>query len=333
MTQQGSTKVAILAFEGSVEMSITIARDIFCAANMITQKRQASGQKTHEGYVYVATQDGEPVRTFSGVTLVPDMSVSELDAPDIVIISGVWSKFGKFLSTQGRVIDWLRGQHSRGTTIASMHSGAFLMAEAGLLDSKVATVYWQMEDEFRARYPNVILQPERKITSTGNLYCSAGISSGLEMAIHLIERIYGISCAQRVSESFLMDIPRQTPEFQLVFDAMKQHTDTQVLDAQQWLESNFSSNFLMDEVADKVGLSHRSFMRRFKKATGDTPLAYLQRVRIETAKELLHNSSYSVEEIGYRVGYEDASYFSRLFKQRVELTPGEYKARRQSSQE
>jgi transcriptional regulator GlxA family with amidase domain len=325
MAQQEPIAVVIVAFEGSVEMSITIARDMFCAANMTRQKRQTQRPKMTGSDVYVVTQDGDPVTTFSGATLVPDMSITACPDPDLVIVSGVWRKFAGFLASHRRVVDWLRDQYERGITIASMHSGTFLLAEAGLLDNRVATVYWQMEDEFRARYPDVILQPERKITSAGHLYCSAGISSGLEMAVHLIERIYGIGCAERVAESFLMDIPCQSAEFQLVFDAFKRHQDRQVLSAQQWLESNFSSDFLMDEVADKVGLSHRSFMRRFKKATGDTPLAYLQHVRIETAKELLRNSAHSVEEVGYRVGYTDPSYFSRLFKRRVALTPGEYR--------
>jgi transcriptional regulator GlxA family with amidase domain len=277
--------------------------------------------------VLVATQDGNAVTTFSGSRFEPDVSVSAVRDPDLVVISGVWNKFDKFLPGQDRVIEWLQGLHARDIPIASLHSGAFLLAEAGLLEGKPATVYWQMEDEFRGRYPGVILQAERKITEAGNLYCSAGIGSGLEMSVYLIERIYGVSTAQRVSQSFLMDMPRESPEFRLAFDVQKGHKDRQILAAQQWLESNFSSDFLMDEVADKVGLSHRSFMRRFKKATGDTPLNYLQRVRIETARELLRDSSLSIDQISYRVGYEDASFFNRLFKKAVNETPGAYRKR------
>jgi transcriptional regulator GlxA family with amidase domain len=106
----------------------------------------------------------------------------------------------------------------------------------------------------------------------------------------------------------------------------KQHDDKQILAAQQWIESNFSSDFLLEEVADKVGLGLRSFMRRFKKAAGATALHYLQRVRIETAKELLRNSSLSIEQISYRVGYEDTSFFCRLFKRNERLTPGDYRS-------
>ena len=325
MEAQTPKNVVIIAFEGSVEMSIAIGRDMFYAANVTLRNRQAAATEAPAKSVMVATQDGNPVHTFSGSLCTPDAAIAEVEDPDLVIISGIWSDIDTFLANHRDVIKWLRQRHDAGVPIGSLHSGAFLLAEAGLLDDKVATIYWQLEKEFRSRYPNVILQPERNITSADNIYCSAGVGSGLEMSVYLMERIYGIETAKRVSESFLMDVPRETPEFQLAFDKQKRHADQQVLSAQQWLESNFSSDFLMEELADKVGLGLRSFMRRFKQATGDTPLNYLQRVRIETAKELLRSSSLSIEQIGFRVGYEDASYFSRLFKREVGKTPGDFK--------
>ena len=325
MEKSAPKKIVIVAFEGSVEMSLGISRDVFCAANRVHGRRDGISQDIGDRSFLVASHDGKPVTTFNGSRFMPDVSIAEVPDPDLVIVSGIWSKFSDFSSGYHRVLEWIREQHARDIPIASLHSGTFLLAEAGLLDGKVATVYWQLEEEFRVRYPNVILQPERKITAAGNLYCSAGIGSGLEMSVYLIERIYGVSTAQRVSQSFLMDLPREMAEFQLVFDKQKGHTDRQVLLAQQWLESNFSSDFLMDEVADKVGLSHRSFMRRFKKATGETPLSYLQRVRIETAKELLRNTTLSIEQVSYRIGYEDSSYFNRLFKRAVSETPGAFR--------
>ena len=326
MRSKTPQNVVILAFDGSLEMSIAIPRDMFFAANRASRGQDKNAADQQVKRVQVVTQDGKPVTTFNGSQLLPDGSIGDVHDPDLIIISGIWSDISDFLPRQGKVIAWLQQQHAQGVPIASLHSGAFLLAEAGLLDGKVATTYWQLEEEFRARYPKVLLQSERKITSADKLYCSSGVGSGLEMAVYLIERIYGIETAQRLSASFLMDIPRQSPEFHLAFDKQKAHGDRQVLAAQQWLESNFSSDFLMEELADKVGLGLRSFMRRFKKATGDTPLNYLQRVRIETAKELLSNSSLSIDQVSYRVGYEDASYFSRLFKREVEKTPGEFRS-------
>ncbi|WP_339806678.1 helix-turn-helix domain-containing protein [uncultured Marinobacter sp.] len=317
--------VVILAFDGSVEMSITMIRDMFCAAGMVVSKQNLE-QESFDGIdVKVASQDGGEVRTFSGAVLSPDASIEDIDHSGLVIVSGIWADMAPFLAKYESTVAWLRRQYQQGATIACMHSGAFLLAEAGLLNEKAATVYWRMVDQFKSRYPQVVLQPEKKITATGRLYCSAGVASGVELATYLMEKIWGVAIAQKISQSFLMDIPRENPFFKLAFDDQKRHADKQVLAAQQWLESNFSSDFLLEEVADKVGLSLRSFMRRFKRETGDTPVHYLQRIRIETAKELLRSSSLSIDEISFRVGYEDVSFFCRIFKRNTKMTTSEFR--------
>ncbi len=331
MAQQNEVvlpRVAILAFDDTLEMSITITRDIFAAANRVSSRKVLSrknGDIPSLGLIRVLTMDGESVRTFSGSQLYPDGAITDAEEPDLIIISGVWTEIDDFLKRHRPVVGWLRHQHGRGALIASMHSGSFLLAESGLLDNGVASVYWQLEQDFKQRYPRVIVQSERKITSSGNLFCSAGIGSGLELGLYLVQRVYGIAVAERLSRSFLLDVPRQTPAFQLAFDAFKKHSDKKILAAQQWLESNYGADFLMDELADKVGMGLRSFMRRFKSATGDTPLRYLQRVRIEIAKELLNNSSEGIEQVSYRVGYEDVAFFCRLFKRHANCTPGEFR--------
>jgi transcriptional regulator GlxA family with amidase domain len=190
--------VTIVAFEGSVEMSITIARDMFCAANKAQRKIDSRKGSPAENLIVVATQDGKEIRTFSGSVFKPDAAIADIEHTDLIIISGMWSNVDMFLANHQRVVEWLKRHYERGTLIACMHTGAFLLAEAGLLDGKVATIYWQMVDDFRARYPEVILQPERNITSADNLFCSAGIGSGLEMAIYLVERIFGVGVAQKV---------------------------------------------------------------------------------------------------------------------------------------
>ncbi len=318
--------VTILAFEGSMEMSIVMARDLFHAGAVAQQHAEPATTIRPREQVLVATQDGEPVRTFSGSRYQPDCSIADVEHTDLIVVSGIWCEVEQLIAKHRITIDCLLEQHQRGAMIACLHTGTFLLAETGLLDNKVATVYWRMVDEFKSRYPNVILQPEKNITSAGKLFCSAGVTSGVEMGIYLLEKIWGVSIAAKVSRHFLMDIPRAPMEFQLALDQQKNHNDSRIHAAQQWLESNFSSDFLLDEVADKVGLSLRSFRRRFKDATGETPMHYLQRIRLETAKQLLTTSTLGVDQIGFRVGYEDASYFSRLFKQKLNITPGEYRA-------
>jgi transcriptional regulator GlxA family with amidase domain len=143
---------------------------------------------------------------------------------------------------------------------------------------------------------------------------------------YLVEKLWGFDIAQKVSRNFLMDFPRQNTQFNLALNDQKQHKDERILAAQSWIESHFSSEFLMEELADKVGLSLRNLSRRFKNSTGNTPNQYLQKVRIEIAKDLLKTTEMSVDQITYRVGYVDVSSFCKLFKKVTQQTPSEYRA-------
>ncbi|BFM18010.1 GlxA family transcriptional regulator [Maricurvus nonylphenolicus] len=330
MKAANNTAVTIVAFDGSMEMSIVMARDLFHAGAVARQHAEDATAPSYNPQVVVASQDGNEVSTFSGSHYHPDCAITDIKQTELVVISGIWGEIDTLLANHQPTVDWLIKQHQQGALIASLHTGCFLLAEAGLLDDKVATIYWRMVEQFKARYPKVILQPEKNITSAGKLFCSAGVTSGVELGIYLIEKLWGVSVAAKVSRHFLMDIPKAPVEFQLALDQQKSHNDTRIQSAQQWLESNFSSDFLLEELADKLGLSLRSFRRRFKDATGDTPMQYLHRIRLETAKQLLANSTLGIEQISYRVGYEDASYFSRLFKQKIQMTPGEYRLANQN---
>ncbi|GAA5316781.1 MAG: GlxA family transcriptional regulator [Candidatus Pelagadaptatus aseana] len=316
-------RVAILAFDGSTEMSISMSRDMFYAGAIALQDKQQ--QPSPGDLVKVVSQNGKPVQTFSGSLSEVDGAITDIDHADLVIVSGIWRKMDEFIKQHQTTVEWLRQQHQRGAVIACMHTGAYLLAETGLLNDRTATIYWRLVDQFKARYPKVILQPEKGITSSGNLYCSSGVTSGVEMGIYLLEKMWGVSVAAKVSRHFLMDIPKAPLEFQLALEQQKNHSDEKIQQAQDWMESNFSSEFMIEEVADRMGLSMRSFRRRFRDATGESPIQYLQHIRIETAKQMLATSSLGIDQIGYRVGYQDGSYFTRLFKQKVGMTPSEFR--------
>jgi len=305
-TLRSYVPITILAFDGSMEMSIAMARDAWYAGAVARQNSDPSLAIDPAEQVAVATHDGSPVTTFSGTLYQPDCAMSEIERTELVVVSGIWGKVEELTSNNRPAAEWLAGQHQQGAIISGLHTGAFILAEAGLLDYKVATVYWRMIDDFKARYPKVILQPEKSITSADNIYCAAGITSSLELAGYLMEKVWGVEVAARVSRHFLMDIPESPVEFQLALDQQKRHKDSRIQAAQQWMEANFSSEFLLEEVADRVGLSLRSFRRRFQTATGDPPMQYLQRIRLETAKQLLATSILGVDQIAYRVGVDDA---------------------------
>ncbi|HDY83695.1 MAG TPA: helix-turn-helix domain-containing protein, partial [Halieaceae bacterium] len=191
--------------------------------------------------------------------------------------------------------------------------------------NKVATVYPPVADQFHRRYPDVALRPERAITDAGNLYCANGIASGCDLIVSIIEMLYGAGVARRISHDFLVGFNRNYSISHVSFDGQKYHRDRQILTAQQWLERNFSGEVKLEVVAADIGMSPRNFSRRFKRATGDSPSHYLQRVRIEAAKELLRSTDLSVAEVAYRVGYADLSYFSRMFSRHEGCLPLSYR--------
>jgi len=317
--------VTLLAFNGTIEMSIALQRDIFFAGSLELKRTQPA--EGGAALVQLATQDGQAVRSFNGSVLQADLAIDDIDHTDLILVSSVWGDIQPFLDRHQKSIEWLKKQQQQGALIACLGTSSFLLAETGLLDGKSATIYWRMVDEFKQRYPQVLLQAESTITSADGLFCAAGINAGLELGVYLMERIWGGGVARKVVQNYLMDVGREASEFLLELDQQKRHDDAEILTAQQWLEDNYSANFLLEDVAANVGLSLRSFMRRFKNSTGETPINYLQRVRVQVAMQLLGKGSLSIDEISYRVGYEDVSFFCRLFKRQTQLTPGEFKAR------
>ena len=209
--------------------------------------------------------------------------------------------------------------------IASNCTGGFLLAETELLNHKTATTHWMFTEQFRKRYPLVDFKPESMITDENQFYCSGGSTTFFDLSLYLTEKFMGHEVAAQCSKILLLDPVRssQTPYCSLNFQ--KHHQDSSILNAQQWLEKHYREDFMIDSVAKQFNMSIRNFKRRFKKVTGDTPLKYLQRVRIEAAKRDLRNIQKSVEEIGCGVGYEDAGFFRKVFKRYTNLTPSLYR--------
>ncbi|PXB80521.1 AraC family transcriptional regulator, partial [Pseudomonas aeruginosa] len=201
----------------------------------------------------------------------------------------------------------------------------FWLAQAGLLDGKEATTYWRFYREFAERFPNVLLNQEKHLTDADDLFCASGVTSACDLYIYLIERFCGGSVAQAVARDTLYEVQRSYTPGRIGFGGQKLHHDPTILQIQQWLEDHFADKFRFEDVARDHGMSIRNFMRRFQAATGDKPLHYLQRLRIETAKGMLSSTRKSIKTISYEVGYDDASFFARLFRQHTELSPHHYR--------
>jgi transcriptional regulator GlxA family with amidase domain len=314
-------RVSILATDGVFASTLMQAKDFFHMAGIRHAKQQGLG---HEPpfEIHLVSPDGLPVNSFSKVQVPVD---GALEACDVIILPAFWDDFDALSRRYPQVLDWLKRQHAAGTAICGEASGVFWMAEAGLLDGKEATTYWRFFREFAERFPRVLLNQDKHLSDADNLYCAGGVTSACDLYIYLIERYCGAGVAQGVARDILYEVQRSYTPGRIGFGGQKLHQDVTVLQIQHWLEEHYADKFRFEDVAREHGMSIRNFMRRFHGATGDKPLHYLQRLRIETAKSLLSSTRKSIKTISYEVGYDDASFFARLFRQHTELSPNQYR--------
>jgi transcriptional regulator GlxA family with amidase domain len=275
--------------------------------------------------VVIASAEGKPVTCVNGVVIQPHLSASDVDRTDLILISA--EAIAAVDATSRSTSPWLIRHHEAGSTLASVCTGAFLLAETGLLNGKRATTHWGFAELFRKRYPQVDLRPESLVTDEGSLLCGGGAFSYFDLSLYLVERYCGFEIAAQCGKSLLLDLGRTSQVPYAIFEYQKHHNDKQILAAQAFIGKNYSRQMNVDGLADRVGMSPRNFKRRFGSATGDSPLAYLQRYRVEAAKRLLESTSLGVAEICYRVGYENLGFFRRIFKRHVGINPFEYRQR------
>lgn len=314
-------RVSILAIDGIFASSLTQAKDFFHLASLRYGKQLGHGL-TAAFETRLVSPDGQQVRSFSEVVLPVD---GVLEDSDIIILPAFVDNFDTLRERYPQIQPWLREQHARGAVLCGEASGVYWLADAGLLDGKEATTYWRFFNEFAERFPKVLLNQEKHLTDADNLFCAGGSISACDLYIYLIERFCGPHVAQTVARDILYEVQRSYAPGRMGFGGQKLHQDVIILQIQHWLEEHFSDKFRFEDVAREHGMSIRNFMRRFQTATGDKPLHYLQRLRIETAKGLLSGSRKSIKTISYEVGYDDASFFARLFRQHTDLSPNQYR--------
>lgn len=317
-------QVSILATDGTIGATLMQAKDFFHMASLRDGRRRGLGL-TPAFRTSIVAPDDQSVTSFAEDRISIDATLEAVQ-PQLILLPPFWGDFDQLLQRYPAVIPWLRTEHARGTLIGATATGVFWLAAAGLLDGSEATTYWRFFDEFARRFPGVTLNRERHITDTGSILCAAGTASAGDMYIHLIERFCGVDLAQAVARDALYEIRRNYTPGALGFGGQKMHQDLAILQVQQWLEEHYAEKFRFEDVASQHGMSIRNFMRRFQTATGDKPLHYLQRLRIETARTLLATTRRSVKTISYDVGYDDASFFARLFRQHTGASPNEYRS-------
>lgn len=317
-------KVVILALDNVLAASVMGPLDVFCQTGATWNYIQGEVPVSYFD-VTVVTKDGRPAGNGNRAGIQPNCAMDEIGSTDLILVSSFSDE--RTVDTSGDAIEWLTYHYSQGSTLAGICAGAYILAETGLLDGKTATTHWGFAKDFRQRYPGVKLEPEKIITDEGRLLCSGGCTSYLDLSMYLVERYCGRQVALESAKAMLHDLGRssQAPYQSLGFAG--NHNDAKIRSVQEWLEANYNRPVNIKALAAQFGLSRRVLERRFKAATGDTPLIFLQRVRVAAAKGMLESNAGTFSEIAFKVGYEDTGFFRKLFKKHTTLGPKEYKAR------
>lgn len=316
--------IAILALENCIHSTVTGPFDIFSIASLTAKELNCDREPFCK--VQIVHPGEEPVSSFNGMQISGTHSIKDNEIYDIIITPALYGNLEPLIENR-EIIDWLVYQHVHGACICSVCASAFLVAKAGLLNGKKATTHWALAGDFKKQFPEVILSPEKMLVDEGNIISAGGVTAYLDLCLYLISRFGSPELALALSKNLLIDCSRQVQTPYSSYDFMKNHGDEPIIQSQIWLENNFKEPVIISQLASTVGLEERTFNRRFKRVTGDTPTEYLQGVRVEAARKMLEFSAEPIDMITQEVGYSDTSSFCRLFKRHTDLTPSAYRKR------
>ena len=257
----------------------------------------------------------------------PHCDVSEVKKADLIIIPSLNHYYEEAIRENGEIIAWLVSQYNSGAEIASVCTGAYLLASTGLLDGRSCSTHWIVSDDFKSRFPKVHLQTDQLITDEYGIYTNGGAYSFLNLMIYLVEKIFDRQTAIFCSKVFQIEMDRNSQSSFIIFRGQKQHGDRMVMEAQEFIENNSHEKISVEQLSSRFSVGRRHFDRKFSKATGNTPLEYLQRVRIESAKRSFETSRKTVSEVMYDVGYSDMKAFREVFRKITGMSPLDYRSR------
>ena len=268
----------------------------------------------------------ESVRYRGLFQVTPTKTIDEIGRTDLIIVTAISGDLEKEIENNRAFIPWIKKQRiENDAEIASLCKGALLLAETGLLNGKSCATHWTAHELFRRRYPQVNLIPEKIISEDRGIYSSGGAYSFLNFMLYLIEKYCGRETAIWCSKVSEIEFDRSGQSHFMIFSGQKEHDDEPIKKAQAYIENNYDQKLNIDELANRFAISSRSFLRRFKKATANTPLEYIQRVRIEAAKKRLESSTDTITQVMYDMGYIDSKAFRNIFRKYTGLSPVEYR--------
>ena len=263
----------------------------------------------------------------NGFFSIHPINIGKIKKTDLIIIPSLSHDYDNILRDNQALVKWIREQYKNGAEVASICTGAFLVAATGLLEGKSCSTHWNASTNFKRLFPNVNLHVDKLITVERGIYTNGGAYSFLNLILFLIEKYFDRQTAIYCSKVFQIDMDRTSQSPFYIFQAQKNHGDEMVSKAQTYIEENLREKISFEELALKLATSRRNFDRRFIKATGNTPVEYLQRVKVEVAKRMLEKGRKNIFEVMDEVGYADDKAFREVFKRITGLSPLDYKTR------
>lgn len=318
-------QVTILVPAGNVNLSSVVGTlEILTEANEYWRKAgKSSGIEIRVAGVLTELKENNSLYSLNPV------DVSTVRKYDLIIIPSISHPkgFAQLIKDNQELIDWINKQYKDGAEIASICTGAFLLAATGLLNNKTCSTHWQAENDFKALFPDIDLQTDKLLLAGHGLYTNGGAFSFLNLVLLLVEKYFDRETAIYCSKVFQIDPGRSLQSPFAVFQPQKNHDDEVIIKAQSYIEQNVSEKISFEKLASQLAISRRNFDRRFIKATHNTPVEYMQRVKIEAAKSALERGRKGIFEIMDDVGYSDERAFKDVFKKLTGLSPTDYKAR------
>ncbi|MGB1907373.1 MAG: GlxA family transcriptional regulator [Spongiibacter sp.] len=312
-------RVAFAVYEGVWASTLYPAADVLQSVNL----RQLTGTFSWN----IVTPTEQSVVSYSGQRMTGDATMMDSGRYDWVVLPHFWGDFDRALEVHPQVAHWLQRQYQSGALIASVNSGAFWAAQAGLLQGRRATAYWRHIPALKQQFPNVEWLEQQGLVEDAGLYTSNGQNAGMDLAMHLVERVCGAEMASDLARDITFDSRRDYDLTLFNMAGFRHHRDDNIHHVQNWLDKHFAETVSFRALADNAGMSKSTFLRRFERATGEKPTRYLQRLRVEAAKHRLINSDDNIKAISINVGYRDFSYFSKIFKVITNLSPKRFRER------
>jgi len=313
--------ISILVPETAVIEAVADPRYLFTAVNQF----MAAAGKEPLFEVKLVAMKRETLLDRSAFTVHADLLLHEVEQTDLVIIPALSGNLSAAIEINRPLIPWIVEQYNKGAEVASLCLGAFLFASTGLLDGKKCSTHWGFCNEFRTMFPKVEMADGSIITDEQRLYSSGGANSYWNLLLYLVEKYTDRATAILAAKYFAVDIDRDSQAAFMLFNGQRAHEDDTIKQVQQYLEAHYTNKVTVDELAERFAIGRRSFERRFKKATNNTVVEYMQRVKMEAAKRSFETSRKNISEVMFDVGYTDTKAFRTIFKKLTGLTPVEYR--------